>query len=377
MSTSSEANQSRDRTPERSDDGLVDRSGPAEGPAHDEWPVGDTPGRQIDAGSGVEIAVEDVRPGAPEPAVDGAAPRGPAAPPGAGAVLAADVCPPDQPPSALRLALSGRPDPLAVAVHRVEYPEPLIWLWRRTVGASFAFILVTFTWYLLKLPSGLISDDVVPSMTQVSAAFHEARIDGVAGVTLGRHVMASVSRLVAGLGFGLAVGVTVGAVAGATPLVRTIVDPVVAGLRMIPGLALGPLLVAWFGPGEMAMVAMVGLTVTWLAAVLAADARTAALRAGHPGRVAIGDRLLLGARSILLIAWTAVLAAETILASSGLGAMVWFAQGRTDLVVAGMLVAGLIGFVADTGLRVVHYGAARGRAYRLAAPDLGTVRAGS
>ena len=249
----------------------------------------------------------------------------------------------------------GRGELDTAVIHQIEHLSPPIWLWRRVVGACYAFIVVVFAWYLLKLPPGLISDAVLPTLTQVSSGFHELRLEGVAGATLGGHLMATLGRLAVGTGFGLILGAVAGWMSAAVPLIRTVVDPVAAGLRMIPGLILGPLVVAWLGAGELAIVVVIGLAVAWTSAVAASDSRAERLRAAVIGPDVGLAVWLARARSTLLVAWTTVLTVETVLASTGLGAMVWFAQTRIDLAVAGMIVAGLIGFGADTVLRGAFY----------------------
>ena len=241
--------------------------------------------------------------------------------------------------------------------HRAEYGESSIWLWRRTVGAAFAFIVVTVTWYLLKLPSGLISDQALPSQTQVSTAFTELRVDGFAGSSLGRHVGSSLFRLTLGLGIGSMFGVGFGLMVGTAPMLRTIVDPVISFLRMMPGLVLGPLVLVWFGAGERAAISAVALSVMWVTLNSAADARARALRGAA---IDLPLEVIAGTREALLLGWAKVLALEAIAMPSGLGAMIWFAQGRSDVILAGLIIAGIIGFVLDTLLRATEYCLANG-----------------
>lgn len=241
--------------------------------------------------------------------------------------------------------------------YRNEYSEPSIWLWRRIVGAAFAFIVVTVTWYLLKMPNGLISDDSLPSQTQVATAFTELRIDGFAGSSLGRHVGTSLFRLTLGLGIGSMAGVVLGLLVGAAPMLRTIIDPVASFFRMVPGLAVGPILLVWFGAGERATIGVVAFSVMWATLGSASDARARALRGTFTD---LPLEVIAGMRSALLLAWATVLAIETVVASSGLGAMIWFAQGRSDVVLAGICVAGLVGFILDTSLRATEYYLANG-----------------
>ncbi len=238
------------------------------------------------------------------------------------------------------------------ARHRLEYGEPSIWLWRRIVGAAFAFIIVTITWYLVKLPSGLVSDDALPTQTQVATAFNEVRSEGYAGATLAHHAGASLLRLVLGLTIGSLLGVGLGLATGAAPLTRTVIDPITSFFRMVPGLAVAPLVIVWFGAGQAAMVAVVAMTVLWTTMGSASDARMGAAR----GTIAdLRRELIAGMRSALLLAWATVLAVETVLASTGLGALVWFAQDRSDVIMVGIYAAGVIGFLLDSSVRAVQY----------------------
>jgi sulfonate transport system permease protein len=249
-------------------------------------------------------------------------------------------------------ALLGRQDAELVARHRLEYSEPSIWLWRRIVGAAFAFIVVTLTWYLIKVPSGLISDDALPTQTQVATAFNEVRSEGFAGASLSRHAGSSLFRLAFGLGLGSVAGVTLGLLTGAAPLVRTVVDPVSSFFRMVPGMAVAPLLLVWFGPGNRTIVTAVAFTAMWLTMASASDARIRSLR-GAP--IDLTLEVVVGMRSALLLSWLTVLAVETVVSSTGLGPMIWFAQDRSDVIVVGLYIAGLMGFAIDTTLRVTQY----------------------
>lgn len=255
--------------------------------------------------------------------------------------------------------MAGRQTQDIMSRHQLEYCEPSIWLWRRIVGAAFAFIVVTIAWYLVKLPSGLISDDALPTQTQVATAFNEVRSEGYAGATLARHAGASLLRLILGLGIGSSLGVGLGLATGAAPLTRTVIDPISSFFRMVPGLALAPLVVVWFGPGQAAIVAVVAMSVLWTVMGSASDARIAVVRGST---VDLPLELIGGMRSALLVAWATVLAIETVLASTGLGAMVWFAQDRSDVIMVGIYVAGLIGFLLDSSLRAMQYVLANGSA---------------
>ncbi len=243
-------------------------------------------------------------------------------------------------------------NPKVRAVHLAEFGEPSIWLWRRIVGCAFAFIAITLAWFLLKLPDGLISDRALPTQTQVAAALNEVRADGFGGSGLFNHAGLSVFRLVAGSGVGLVVGGVLGGLSTVSPIARTVTDPISSFLRMVPALAFAPLVLIWFGTGELAIITIAALAVMWPMLDVTANAIVRQQR-GLPNDLAL--EMTLGLRSALLLGWGSVIAVETLVASSGLGALIWQAQARSDVIVVGMYLVGLIGFLADTTLRAAHY----------------------
>lgn len=248
--------------------------------------------------------------------------------------------------------------PLALELHRAEFREPQVWLWRRLVGTAFAFVAISVAWYLVKVPDGLISDRTLPGQTQVARAFDEARVNGYAGSTLGGHLRASLGRFLLGASIGALVGRLIGLAMGSAPLARTVLDPVLSHVRMVPAIAIGPLLVVWFGAGQAAMVAVVALVTLLASAESAATFRVREVR--HLSTAGRLHEMVSGLRQALVAGWAATLAIETILAPVGLGPMIWSAQDRTDMVLAGIFVAGLTGLVLDTILRAAEYLAVSG-----------------
>ncbi len=236
--------------------------------------------------------------------------------------------------------------------HRIEYREPSIWLWRRIVGTAFAFIVVTLAWYLIKVPEGLISDDTLPTQTQVASAFNELRAEGIAGARLVDHVAASLARLViAGL-IGVMLGAPIGLAIGSAPLGRTVTDPIMSLLGMVPAVMIAPLAIVWFGPGEAGIIGAVAAAMLWAAAEVTATIRIRGLRGAKPD---MAHELSAGLRRVLGVGWAGVLAVETLLAPIGLGPMVWSTQQRVDAIVAGIYVIGLVGLTVDAIPRVVEY----------------------
>ncbi len=244
------------------------------------------------------------------------------------------------------------PAPHQRAHHQAEYQVRTIWVWRRIVGSAFAFITVTLAWYLVKIPDGLISDERLPTLAQVAAAFHDLRSNDFAGATLGQHAAVSAIRLCLGWAIGAAIGLTAGIVLGAIPLARTVFEPVVALLRAVPALILAPLIVFWAGVGENAVLVVVCLVVAWVVLDTTATMRIRTFRDLPGDRL---HELMGGLRASVGIGWAAVMAIETVMAPTGLGPMVWSAQRQVDVMLVGVAVAGLIGLVLDGLLRTVEY----------------------
>jgi NitT/TauT family transport system permease protein len=148
------------------------------------------------------------------------------------------------------------------------------------------------------------------------------------------------------------------------------INPLVQILRPISPIAWIPVAIAIFGIGEGAPIFLIALAALFPIAAATASAirmvpqvyllaaRNLGLRGGALlWRVILPaalPQLLVGLRISLGIAWLVVVAAEMIAVDSGLGYLIIDARNagkRYDLVVAGMAMVGLIGFLLDLGFR--------------------------
>jgi len=151
---------------------------------------------------------------------------------------------------------------------------------------------------------------------------------------------------------------------------RLLFEPWVQFIRMVPTLAFIPIVIIFFGIGErpkigvIALAAFLAITVSVMVGVQNVDrtyiraART--LGAGTPvlfRRVILPATLpyiLVGCRLGLANAWTTVVAAELLGASSGLGYLVQNASTYNDTaeVIIAVICIGVIGLVMD---QIMHY----------------------
>jgi NitT/TauT family transport system permease protein len=165
-----------------------------------------------------------------------------------------------------------------------------------------------------------------------------------------------------GVPFGLLLGWFRGAQAAFNPLIQA--------FRPISPIAWIPLAILWFGVSDAAPIFLIFLasvfpiTVSTVAAVKGVQSvqLRAARNFGLTGtrllrRVILPaalPQIITGLRIALGIAWLVVVAAEMIAVNSGLGYLIIDARNagkRYDLVVAGMVVIGLIGYLLDLLMR--------------------------
>jgi ABC-type nitrate/sulfonate/bicarbonate transport system permease component len=168
---------------------------------------------------------------------------------------------------------------------------------------------------------------------------------------------------------GTVIGVAVGAGMSASRVVRHAIDPVIEVLRPLPPLAFIPLFIIWLGIGEMPkeVLILIGvapiMAVTTVAALdeVPEDLRLCARTLGASPRytmlrVQIRSALpgiLTGMRISMAGAWTSIVAAELIAATSGLGYLIMQAGDylNTALVFSGIIMIAIIALVLDACLR--------------------------
>jgi ABC-type nitrate/sulfonate/bicarbonate transport system permease component len=224
----------------------------------------------------------------------------------------------------------------------------------------FPFALVIAIWALLSATS-VIDPLLVPAPWTVAQALWEGLTTGTLWLDLG----VTLYRALVGLVLGGLLGLVVGIVMGETKWITHLLEPLISFAFPMPKLALLPLLIVLFGIGDGSLIVMVVLgtffpmvvntfagvrgvsrVLLWNAMTLGAGRlqrlRTVALPAALP-------HILSGARIAGGVAFLLVVAAEMISANTGLGYLVIFSQRnyRPDLVIAGILLTALLGFVID------------------------------
>lgn len=190
---------------------------------------------------------------------------------------------------------------------------------------------------------------------------------------LGKYVVASLFRVTWGFLLAVLVGVPCGLLLGWYPLARAAFNPLIQAFRPISPIAWIPVAILWFGVSDAAPVFLIFLASMFPIVVAATAAvqnvQTVHIRAAQNfglTRWQLFRRVILpatlpqihtGLRIALGVAWLVVVAAEMIAVNSGLGYLIIDARNagrRYDLVVAGMVLIGLIGWLLDLLMRLVE-----------------------
>ncbi len=198
---------------------------------------------------------------------------------------------------------------------------------------------------------------------------------------------ASIGRVTVGITLSFLVAVPLGLMIGRYGLLDTMTDWSIQIFRSIPPIALIPLALLFLGIGDKPAIALIFLAGTWpllintifgvrnIERTLIKVARAARaseflvmkdiiLPAALPA-IFTGLRLAVGG------GWLTVVTAEMIAVKSGLGYMILNAQltFRSDLIIAGIIVIGAIGLLADQAVRRVRAHVCRWQEGLTASPE--------
>lgn len=218
---------------------------------------------------------------------------------------------------------------------------------------------------LWQLVSGAYSPDQFPSPLNVAQGLKEIAGSGV----LFGHVAVSLFRFSAAFLLAIALAIPLGLLLGGYKSLQEASDPLIQILRPISPIAWFPLAVLWFGIGNLPAIFIIFLasffpillaTITGVrhvdplflkvAANFGANRSMTFLEVVWPAafpHVMVGLNIALGS------AWIHLVAGEMLGAQSGLGFMIVDARNflRTDMIIAGMLLVGLLGLLINLAMR--------------------------
>ncbi len=243
-------------------------------------------------------------------------------------------------------------------------------VWRqrlKTIGlASIVPLCLLFLWDFMVRWTGtrLIPPPSGVAIMMWDFAFGGIYDDAYSG-TLPIHFWKSVQRVYGGFFLAAATGIPLGLMLGRIPLLRALLDPMLSLLRPVPVTAWLPLSMIFFGLGPKSAIFLVFLGAFYpimlntVFGVKSVDARLfeAAEMLGCSGSQmfravvlpaalpSIFNGLRLGAG----FAWILIVVGEMTGVPEGLGAVIMDGRtlSRTDLVITGMIIIGITGYVSD------------------------------
>ncbi len=220
--------------------------------------------------------------------------------------------------------------------------------------------------------AGVFPAFALPSPVAVWKAFVTIVRQGYGGQSLSADIAVSCLRILIGFVGAIVIGVPIGLLMSRNKLVFDIIDPLLQFVRPVPPLAYIPLLVVWFGIGELPkdILILVGTIPVIIIGTISGVKSTPALRISVARTLGASNAQIF--RKVVLpsalpeiftamrvgigVAWTCLVAAELIAASSGLGWLVQFAGQalQVSIVIVGIVIIGLIGYAMELVIRKIE-----------------------
>jgi sulfonate transport system permease protein len=207
----------------------------------------------------------------------------------------------------------------------------------------------------------IFSTYVLPTPGKVWSSFWKMLVSG----DILRDVLISLKRVLKGFAIAFVLAFVLGMISIMLPAARQFYEYIVQFFRNVPPISLIPLLILWCGIGETTKTVIIVLASffpMYLNIVKGfTDCDKKLLEVGEVFGYSGLERfvkimlpyasadILVGMRIGLGYSWRAIIGAEMVAASSGLGYRILFAQqmSRTDQVIVGILVIGAIGYATD------------------------------
>lgn len=219
-------------------------------------------------------------------------------------------------------------------------------------------VLILLLWELSTAVLGLFEPNVLPSPGTVLTTTRDLFRDGDLAAQIGT----SIRRAALGAALGVSVGATLGAVSGLWRLGEDLIDAPVQMLQAVPFTAVVPLFIVWFGIGELPKILIIAFGAAFPmylnvygairntdiklveAAKVFGLSKPALIR--HVILPAAAQPALVALRQSLAISVVALVAAEQLNASSGIG----FILGQAREFLRADIVLVCIGIYAALGL---------------------------
>jgi NitT/TauT family transport system permease protein len=238
---------------------------------------------------------------------------------------------------------------------------------RGWVLMALGLLLPLLGWALLAV-SGWVEPVFMPGPWRVLDKLRSWYVDdGLLG-----DIAISTLRVVAGWALSAVIALPLGLAIGSFRGVQALLEPLTDFIRYMPAVAFIPLVMVWVGIDEGAKIAIIFIGTFFQMVLMVAEdvrrvpmAQIEAAQTMGATRIELIEKVIVPSAKPALLdtlrvtmgwAWTYLVVAELVAASSGLGFAILKAQRflQTDKIFAGILLIGLIGLVIDQLMRQVH-----------------------
>lgn len=220
-------------------------------------------------------------------------------------------------------------------------------------------IILLFWWYVTNFTD--IPSAILPKISAVKDAFVSTTKSG----QLQDDLKASLSCVLKGYGIAVLIGGLLGSLMGMFTTVKKIFQPTVTCFRQIPMIAWMPLIILWCGIGDAAKIVLIVIasffpilvnTQSGIETTPEGLIEVANLYRLHPVKKFIRvylphalPNILVGLKLGLSVSWMAVVGAELIASTTGIGYRMSNARSmmQSSVLILCMLVVGLIGVLMD------------------------------
>ena len=241
-----------------------------------------------------------------------------------------------------------------------------------TVIISILSVLALILLWIGISMSGWLTPGYLPTPAEMGTELKLLFVSGYKGISVWQHIGISLFRTLTGFILGIAVGIPLGLITGYSRVGSAMVSPIMAFIRPIPPIAFIPMVVLYFGLGEVGKVVLIFWTafnyVHVNAHAGAAHVPIAYLRAAQSigltrsqtfFRVILPSaipQIFTGLKVAMALSWAVVVAAELTGAQSGLGFMISDAAQtfRIPVVFIGIGLIGAIGLLLNVVLNVTE-----------------------
>lgn len=254
-----------------------------------------------------------------------------------------------------------KPTPLPLAGRR---PKPAASALKDAAAGAAIPVLVIALWQTA-VSAGLISPLFLPSPAAIMRTFAALALSE----QLLHHLLVSMGRAALGFLIGGASGLLLGIVTGLFRKAQYVLDPSIQVLRLVPHLAVAPLIILWFGFGETSKIAIIvsgsffPLYINTFLGIRNVDNKlfeVAKVLSFSPFRrltrlvlpAALPD-ILLGVRTSLAVSWIGLVVAELIGSQSGIGFLINEAKqnSETTVIFVGIIIFAVVGKLIDSLMR--------------------------